>query len=172
MKSKSKTLPSATSRVPVPQDEPAAWAEMGSKDREHTAITAKSNLMKDRKSTRLNSSHSQISYAVFCLKKKTDLGHKVVQFLYVSLSDFACSLRFPVCHADRDHAAFSIFINLRSGIQDLASILLVTCPVNLLQIKTVDHVVLHRPAVHKIDEERSARFHAQKISCERSQSGR
>src|SRR2546430_7244411 len=31
----------------------------------------------DRKSTRLNSSHSQISYAVFCLKKKkqSDLPH-------------------------------------------------------------------------------------------------
>src|SRR2546430_9633779 len=33
----------------------------------------------DRKSTRLNSSHSQISYAVFCLKKKkmqcTDQAH-------------------------------------------------------------------------------------------------
>src|SRR5256886_7435865 len=28
----------------------------------------------DRKSTRLNSSHSQISYAVFCLKKKTRLS--------------------------------------------------------------------------------------------------
>src|SRR2546430_13681938 len=28
---------------------------------------------KDRKSTRLNSSHSQISYAVFCLKKKKDI---------------------------------------------------------------------------------------------------
>src|SRR2546430_3022800 len=28
----------------------------------------------DRKSTRLNSSHSQISYAVFCLKKKTEDG--------------------------------------------------------------------------------------------------
>src|SRR5688572_31804838 len=27
-------------------------------------------LCQDRKSTRLNSSHSQISYAVFCLKKK------------------------------------------------------------------------------------------------------
>src|SRR2546430_4503143 len=27
-------------------------------------------LVRDRKSTRLNSSHSQISYAVFCLKKK------------------------------------------------------------------------------------------------------
>src|SRR2546430_7594696 len=26
----------------------------------------------DRKSTRLNSSHSQTSYAVFCLKKKTE----------------------------------------------------------------------------------------------------
>src|SRR2546430_3214926 len=30
----------------------------------------------DRKSTRLNSSHSQISYAVFCLKKKK---HKAIR---------------------------------------------------------------------------------------------
>src|SRR2546430_13605599 len=29
---------------------------------------------RDRKSTRLNSSHSQISYAVFCLKKKNQCG--------------------------------------------------------------------------------------------------
>src|SRR5688572_32344847 len=29
-------------------------------------------LHQDRKSTRLNSSHSQISYAVFCLKKKNN----------------------------------------------------------------------------------------------------
>src|SRR2546421_4250016 len=29
----------------------------------------------DRKSTRLNSSHDQISYAVFCLKKKKDIQH-------------------------------------------------------------------------------------------------
>src|SRR2546430_7471155 len=29
----------------------------------------------DRKSTRLNSSHSQISYAVFCLKKKNRMHH-------------------------------------------------------------------------------------------------
>src|SRR2546427_9567395 len=31
---------------------------------------------RDRKSTRLNSSHSQISYAVFCLKKKKKNTHK------------------------------------------------------------------------------------------------
>src|SRR5688572_31975285 len=30
---------------------------------------------RDRKSTRLNSSHSQISYAVFCLKKKKKKNH-------------------------------------------------------------------------------------------------
>src|SRR2546427_6859121 len=30
----------------------------------------------DRKSTRLNSSHSQISYAVFCLKKKKKKIHQ------------------------------------------------------------------------------------------------
>src|SRR3989475_5936650 len=36
---------------------------------EHLAVLAH-DLAEDRKSTRLNSSHSQISYAVFCLKKK------------------------------------------------------------------------------------------------------
>src|SRR5256886_8922064 len=34
------------------------------------AVAVASSSDKDRKSTRLNSSHSQISYAVFCLKKK------------------------------------------------------------------------------------------------------
>src|SRR5688572_8955948 len=33
-------------------------------------LSTASQEMTDRKSTRLNSSHSQISYAVFCLKKK------------------------------------------------------------------------------------------------------
>src|SRR2546428_7149882 len=33
----------------------------------------RSTRLRDRKSTRLNSSHDQISYAVFCLKKKNDL---------------------------------------------------------------------------------------------------
>src|SRR2546430_9306803 len=36
----------------------------------HRAGNETPRLERDRKSTRLNSSHSQISYAVFCLKKK------------------------------------------------------------------------------------------------------
>src|SRR2546430_13563141 len=35
-------------------------------------LTVLTSLAEDRKSTRLNSSHSQISYAVFCLKNKSD----------------------------------------------------------------------------------------------------
>src|SRR5688572_32014051 len=38
--------------------------------RRFTRIRGTADIEKDRKSTRLNSSHSQISYAVFCLKKK------------------------------------------------------------------------------------------------------
>src|SRR5438270_6347845 len=34
--------------------------------------------LEDRKSTRLNSSHSQISYAVFCLKKKKKNKNKII----------------------------------------------------------------------------------------------
>src|SRR5258707_7786404 len=36
-----------------------------------TSSTAQTAGIRDRKSTRLNSSHANISYAVFCLKKKT-----------------------------------------------------------------------------------------------------
>src|SRR3712207_7010477 len=37
----------------------------------HVPFVAEPGSKKDRKSTRLNSSHANISYAVFCLKKKT-----------------------------------------------------------------------------------------------------
>src|SRR2546430_7226940 len=43
---------------------------------------------RDRKSTRLNSSHSQISYAVFCLKKKKK---------YTKIFSHTTSLRNAMC---------------------------------------------------------------------------
>src|SRR3712207_7790561 len=39
------------------------------------------SLDRDRKSTRLNSSHANISYAVFCLKKKTHSLLSILLFL-------------------------------------------------------------------------------------------
>src|SRR2546430_7095470 len=39
-------------------------------ERPHLLLGRRRPRSRDRKSTRLNSSHSQISYAVFCLKKK------------------------------------------------------------------------------------------------------
>src|SRR2546430_3654340 len=50
-----------------------SWRTLGSRPKRRltTSVEGKVvNLRLDRKSTRLNSSHSQISYAVFCLKKK------------------------------------------------------------------------------------------------------
>src|SRR2546430_12631205 len=44
-------------------------------------------VVRDRKSTRLNSSHSQISYAVFCLKKKKNTDPSSV------MSKFTLSVR-------------------------------------------------------------------------------
>src|SRR2546430_5895622 len=54
-------------RFPIPGELPRAWLPL-----EVYPISAgiKGGLAGDRKSTRLNSSHSQISYAVFCLQKK------------------------------------------------------------------------------------------------------
>src|SRR2546422_1464673 len=50
--------------VPEEADE---WAER----HQQRGIPARQSVNRDRKSTRLNSSHGYISYAVFCLKKKT-----------------------------------------------------------------------------------------------------
>src|SRR5256886_13189564 len=52
----------------------ATWTQFGSSQTINMAQNVFAGLAvnsgRDRKSTRLNSSHSQISYAVFCLKKK------------------------------------------------------------------------------------------------------
>src|SRR5256885_6060601 len=50
------------------------WRLAGSRD----------NYEADRKSTRLNSSHLVISYAVFCLKKKTHYQPTLLTSLYLS----------------------------------------------------------------------------------------
>src|SRR2546430_14666071 len=58
-------LPISTNRPPIsaPTTEPMP-----------PSTTMVKAMRTDRKSTRLNSSHSQISYAVFCLKKKKKIG--------------------------------------------------------------------------------------------------
>src|SRR5206468_8078935 len=48
---------------------------------------------RDRKSTRLNSSHDQISYAVFCLKKKKHIPTAFV-ILSRSPSEKSCAYTF------------------------------------------------------------------------------
>src|SRR3712207_8796284 len=54
-----------------------------------TAGTVKTHIRniyrKDRKSTRLNSSHANISYAVFCLKKKNQLTNDYISIAHSSL---------------------------------------------------------------------------------------
>src|SRR3712207_7535834 len=47
-----------------PVEDPARRADRGGAEQRHRGAVG------DRKSTRLNSSHANISYAVFCLKKK------------------------------------------------------------------------------------------------------
>src|SRR5688572_32047396 len=60
----------ATMEIPAPEAGTVSAIEvkLGDKVSQGSLILR----MEDRKSTRLNSSHSQISYAVFCLKKKTE----------------------------------------------------------------------------------------------------
>src|SRR2546427_3725994 len=58
---------------PEPPGEPDQQDEYPQRD----VGTRPADRAQDRKSTRLNSSHSQISYAVFCLKKKKKISYVV-----------------------------------------------------------------------------------------------
>src|SRR5207245_3491062 len=64
----------------------------------NTVESAFSLLKRDRKSTRLNSSHGSISYAVFCLKKKKNHSSKpkirmrLHSIRYLSMDSMMCSL--------------------------------------------------------------------------------
>src|SRR5262245_63646958 len=63
----------------------------GSLDDRRRSSSACSGSVSDRKSTRLNSSHLGISYAVFCLKKKkkNELSHNKFKRIYAEV----CSTR-------------------------------------------------------------------------------
>src|SRR2546427_2913170 len=77
-------------KMPAITPRPAASPSIPS--RNWTALVTVTNAVQfldgDRKSTRLNSSHSQISYAVFCLKKKNPQDsvdhvlHKIDAFIH------------------------------------------------------------------------------------------
>src|SRR5688572_31101695 len=73
----------------------------------------------DRKSTRLNSSHSQISYAVFCLKKKKNNNdhnerneHNEDRFWNVIKS----TLSYPVIHKIKTISALLSLLSLRTSL--------------------------------------------------------
>src|SRR2546427_7742739 len=71
------------------------WATSALERRHSLLATVTYPVSGDRKSTRLNSSHSQISYAVFCLKKKkkkkntnrTHTLHRNITPYYHSIDD-------------------------------------------------------------------------------------
>src|SRR5438552_5104159 len=71
-------------RSPLPPA-PAEHARRDHEEREHHRRRVHAHLrlepfpLLDRKSTRLNSSHQIISYAVFCLKKKKTPHHQKIE---------------------------------------------------------------------------------------------
>src|SRR5256885_8208242 len=67
------------------------------RDPYHRARDGQSIRMGDRKSTRLNSSHLVISYAVFCLKKKkTPLRQHVILFDQVLRTDYFETIAYDI----------------------------------------------------------------------------
>src|SRR5256886_9029210 len=74
--------------------------------------------IRDRKSTRLNSSHSQISYAVFCLKKKNrqltqpSLLISSVVKLYMSPTSPFCTLCMHLLNRRYSHQCLHSYLTI------------------------------------------------------------
>src|SRR5256885_9316858 len=75
---------------------------------------------RDRKSTRLNSSHLVISYAVFCLKKKTILTQSIVNQIVNQCADLSASEGHPTRRALSASEACTVIVHLRRDAGDRA----------------------------------------------------
>src|SRR5258707_5765719 len=67
-------------------------------------------LQPDRKSTRLNSSHANISYAVFCLKKKKVLLHRV--WLQISNTNDLLLIQILQMYIDTEFVPLSCLVSV------------------------------------------------------------
>src|SRR2546429_6643544 len=82
-RSKSRTLGQVSPSLPVPN---GVLAGLGLTLPAAVAAMAAWKKAGDRKSTRLNSSHGYISYAVFCLKKKNHTSDADIHLSYDGFS--------------------------------------------------------------------------------------
>src|SRR2546430_4787130 len=65
--------------------------------RAHQRRKGRTDGTRDRKSTRLNSSHSQISYAVFCLKKKKEIEFAFGVLSGLGLANASGKMKTELC---------------------------------------------------------------------------
>src|SRR5205814_4651740 len=70
----------------------------------NAAALAQQPEVRDRKSTRLNSSHLGISYAVFCLKKKKKKQHNYIELKQNELKPMYLTV------SDKPHSNISVYI--------------------------------------------------------------
>src|SRR2546430_304687 len=137
------------------------------------------SLMTDRKSTRLNSSHSQISYAVFCLKKKISQSPTLVfhhqRDNCLQLLDYICSFRIQrfKCdngdmYVDGHKAASDVrdeFVSVTEKLMDE----LAQC-YNVLPQLDINNTIDHRPEGDEkwfLENEKTVTQFCRKLAAER-----
>src|SRR5256885_12131513 len=99
---------------------PEAWGPEAQLQRRRGNNKARSQGRRDRKSTRLNSSHLVISYAVFCLKKKKAHDGMAPHGLLIvaTCSDKSNILRTLVLALAATHSSYTrnvVLVHLTSG---------------------------------------------------------
>ena len=96
--------------------------------------------------------------------------HKLVQLVEVRLHQITRPRGILVLHLHRDHARFLVFCNRGAMRQALGRIHTVAFVVQMLQLKAVDQVATHRPAVQQVDKECRSAMAAKKTAGETAQS--
>src|SRR2546429_2890973 len=82
------------------------WLSCGSRTISSTSYTLPTHtsafVRRDRKSTRLNSSHGYISYAVFCLKKKKNKKTQIARQINKKTHYILYSYHIDIYHSSPD----------------------------------------------------------------------
>src|SRR2546429_7084498 len=110
----------------IPLDQWRALVAVVEKGGYAKAAAALHKSQSDRKSTRLNSSHGYISYAVFCLKKKKRIDAAVLIFPYMRTADTGGVVVMATLHAEVERYGLHAAIVHVTGTEQ-AQIIYVVC---------------------------------------------
>src|ERR1700677_79505 len=104
-------------------------------------------------------------YSFLARRRSTGSRNKRVEFIEISLGQITSAHGIVVFNLDRDDTALLVIRNFRHAGEMFGRIDVVALVIDVLEVKALDKMAAHGPALQQIDEERSRGVLTEKPAC-------